>query len=129
MIGLVFRNPEGIEGYTEAENFTEANEMIAVYTNKGYTLVRIMHESVNTYYVVKSNDSIYIITPSKGINQWFTELAHTLAFSDCSDEEVILIIYEGKEIHYVGWQPDMLYEFADEVGNIIWSNSFPQWDH
>ena len=129
MIGLVFRNPEGIEGYTEAENFTEANEMIAVYTNKGYTLVRIMHESVNTYYVVRSNDSIYTVTPSKGINQWFAELARTLAFSDCSDEEVILIIYEGKEIHYVGWQPDMLYEFADEAGNIIWSNSFPQWDH
>ena len=129
MVGLVFRNPEGIEGYTEAENFTEANEMIAVYTNKGYTLVRIMHESVNTYYVVRSNDSIYTVTPSKGINQWFAELVHTLAFSDCSDEEVILIIYEGKEIHYVGWQPDMLYEFADEAGNIIWSNSFPQWDH
>lgn len=129
MVGLVFRNPEGIEGYTEAENFTEANEMIAVYTNKGYTLVRIMHESVNTYYVVRSNDSIYTVTPSKGINQWFAELAHTLAFSDCSDEGVILIIYEGKEIHYVGWQPDMLYEFADEAGNIIWSNSFPQWDH
>ena len=129
MVGLVFRNPEGIEGYTEAENFTEANEMIAVYINKGYTLVRIMHESVNTYYVVRSNDSIYTVTPSKGINQWFTELAHTLAFSDCSDEEVILIIYEGKEIHYVGWQPDMLYEFADETGNIIWSNSFLQWDH
>lgn len=129
MVGLVFRNPEGIEGYTEAENFTEANEMITVYTNKGYTLVRIMHESVNTYYVVRSNDSIYTVTPSKGINQWFAELAHTLAFSDCSDEEVILIIYEGKEIHYVGWQPDMLYEFADEAGNTIWSNSFPQWDH
>ena len=129
MLGLVFKDPRGIEGYTEAENFTEANEMIAVYTNKGYTLVRIMHESVNTYYVVRSNDSIYTITPSKGINQWFAELAHTLAFSDCSDEEVILIIYEGKEIHYVGWQPDMLYEFADETGNIIWSNSFPQWDH
>ena len=129
MIGLVFRNPEGIERYTEAENFTEANEMIAVYTNKGYTLVRIMHESVNTYYVVRSNNSIYTVTPSKGINQGFAELAHTLAFSDCSDEEVILIIYEGKEVHYVGWQPDMLYEFADEAGNIIWSNSFPQWDH
>ena len=129
MVGLVFRNPEGIEGYTEAENFTEANEMIVVYTNKGYTLVRIMHESVNTYYVVRSNDSIYTVTPSKGINQWFAELAHTLAFSDCSDEEVVLIIYEGKEIHYVGWQPDMLYEFADEAGNILWSNSFPQWDH
>ena len=129
MIGLVFRNPEGIEGYTEANNFAEANEMIAVYINKGYTLVRIIYESVNTYYMVKINDNIYTVTPSKGINQWFAELAHTLAFSDCSDEEVILIIYEGKEIHYVGWQPDMLYEFADEAGNIIWSNSFPQWDH
>lgn len=42
MVGLVFRNPEGIEGYTEAENFTEANEMIETYANVGYTLVRIM---------------------------------------------------------------------------------------
>ena len=130
MLGLVFRNPEGIEGYTEAEDFTEANEMIAVYINKGYTLVRIMHESVNAYYVVRrSNDSIYTIIPSKGIDSWFTELAHTIAFSDCSGEEVILIIYEGKEIPYIGWQPNMLYEFTDEAGNIIWSNSFPQWDH
>ena len=84
-----------------------------------------------TSYVVRSGDEFYIVSPndSKGINAWFAELAHTLAFSDCSDEKVILIIYEGKEIHYVGWQPDMLYEFTDEAGNIIWSNSFPQWDH
>ena len=84
-----------------------------------------------TSYVVQSEDGFYIVSPndSKGINAWFAELAHTLAFSDCSDEEVVLIIYEGKELHYVGWQPNMLYEFADEEGNIVWSNSFPQWDH
>lgn len=84
-----------------------------------------------TSYVVRSEDEFYIVSPdeSKGIDAWFAELARTLAFSDCSDEEVILIIYEGKELHYVGWQPNMLYEFADEAGNIIWSNSFPQWDH
>lgn len=84
-----------------------------------------------TSYVVRNGDGFYIVSPddSKGINAWFAELAHTLAFSDCSDEEVILIIYEGKELHYVGWQPNMLYAFADEAGNIIWSNAFPQWDH
>ena len=84
-----------------------------------------------TSYVVRSEDGFYIVSPndSNEINPWFAELAHTLAFSDCSDEKVILIIYEGKEIHYVGWQPDMLYEFADEAGNTIWSNSFPQWNH
>ena len=85
----------------------------------------------NTFFIIKREDDCYVIFPKtpEGINEWFTELANTLAFLDCSDEEVILIIYEGKEIHYVGWQPDMLYEFADEAGNIIWSNSFPQWDH
>ena len=84
-----------------------------------------------TSYVVRSGDEFYIVSPkdSNEINSWFAELARILAFSDCSKEEIILIIYEGKEIHYVGWQPDMLYEFADEAGNIIWSNSFPQWDH
>jgi hypothetical protein len=38
-------------------------------------------------------------------------------------------MYQGKELHYVGWQPGMLYEFADKKGNIIWSASFPEWDH
>ena len=40
MVGLVFRDPQGIEGYTEAINESVAEEMVKTYTDAGYTLVR-----------------------------------------------------------------------------------------
>lgn len=85
----------------------------------------------STSYVVQTNDSIYTVTPdeNQSIYSWFKRLAHTIAFDDCTDERVLFITYEGKEIHYVGWQPGMLYEFADDEGNTIWSQAFPEWDH
>lgn len=90
-----------------------------------------MIDITNTFFAVKSENDCYVIFPktTTGTDKWFTELSYTLAFSDCSDEAVILITYHGKRLHYVGWQPNMLYEFADEEGNIVWSHSFPQWDH
>lgn len=44
MIGLIFKDIEGIEGFTEASNEAEAKEMIDIYTNKGYTLVKKFEE-------------------------------------------------------------------------------------
>jgi hypothetical protein len=85
----------------------------------------------DTFYVVKTNDSIYEIPmdTSKSTDYWFIKLAKTIAFDDCSDEQVILIVHNGHELHYTGWQPNMLIEFADDEENIIWSGSFPDWDH
>ena len=40
MVGLVFRNPQGIEGYTEATSESVAEEMKIAYGNDGYILVR-----------------------------------------------------------------------------------------
>lgn len=74
----------------------------------------------------------YAVVPDAGkhgVNIWFNRLARTIAFDDCSGEYVIFIMHEGKEIHYTGWKPGMTYEFADSENNIIWSNSFPEWDH
>ena len=46
MIGLIFKDIEGIEGFTEASNEAEAKEMIDIYTNKGYTLVKKFEEGI-----------------------------------------------------------------------------------
>ena len=85
----------------------------------------------NTFYIVESNDSIYTIPrdPDKSLDWWFTQLAHTIAFDDCSGERILFISYEGKEIRYAGWKPGMLMEFEDKEGNTIWSQAFPEWDH
>lgn len=52
------------------------------------------------------------------------------AWSDCDDTyEIVEIMCDGKELYYVGWQPNMLFEFVSEDGGIVYSAEFPQWDH
>lgn len=52
------------------------------------------------------------------------------AWSDCDDTYSIdEIMCDGEAIFYKGWQPDMLFEFYDCNGTIIYSANFPQWDH
>lgn len=89
-------------------------------------------EMYNTFYVVRSNGNYYTVALGREANNaeaFFRKLAHTICFADCSDEEVIFISYQGKELHYTGWKPNMLMEFADEAGEIIYSRAFPEWDH
>lgn len=58
------------------------------------------------------------------------DAAEMICFSDNSDEIVEAIVVQGWKIEYLGWHPDMLFEFRDQVtGEIIWSERFPQWDH
>ena len=53
------------------------------------------------------------------------------AWSDCDDTyRIDEIMCDGEELHYVGWQPGMLFEFKDLVtGEIVYSASFECWDH
>ena len=54
-----------------------------------------------------------------------------ICFSDCDDTfEIIKIVYNGREVRYSGWLPnmEMQYEFVD-TGDYAWSECFPQWDH
>jgi hypothetical protein len=57
-------------------------------------------------------------------------VAKHIAFSDCGGYDVQEIVIDGRPVEYIGWQPGMRYEFADcETKEIIWSASFPEWDH
>ena len=56
-------------------------------------------------------------------------VSQAIAFSDCSDERVTKIVYKGIEVHYTGWQPGNVMEYADDNDNIVWSGCFPQWNH
>lgn len=53
------------------------------------------------------------------------------AFDDLDDTHKIEeIVCNGHELHYLGWQPGMLFEFKDlTTGEIVYSAEFPQWDH
>lgn len=59
--------------------------------------------------------------------QFFYDLAYYVCFGE--EEKVISAIYEGENVYYCGWQPDMLFEFKNRKGEIVYSNHFPYWEH
>ena len=84
--------------------------------------------------------SWYIYTDAEGtfhnktygqidMDKFFAEISKRIAFDDCSGETVHKIYYKGKEIKYVGWQPNMRFEYKDLDGNTVWVGVFEHWDH
>lgn len=57
--------------------------------------------------------------------------AELIAFADCSDTNFLYIkdTNSDEEYAYCGWQPDMLIEFVNSAGKVVYSHSFPQWEH
>lgn len=52
------------------------------------------------------------------------------AWHDCDDTyDIVEIMCDGRELYYVGWQPDMLFEFESEDGGIVYSANHMQWEH
>lgn len=64
-------------------------------------------------------------------NEMMREVCKQICFSDCDDGfEILMIVLGGRPIKYVGWQPQMHYEFRYEDNNeIAYENWFPQWEH
>lgn len=99
------------------------------------------HRSHASYYVVETCDSDcqwLTIAPARPAeltddqyrNLFFRKVAERIAFDDCSDEQVNEIVFDGEPCHYTGWQPGMVIEFASDItGEIVYSGSFPEWDH
>lgn len=63
------------------------------------------------------------------LDQVLFRAAKQYAFSDCSDAEVLEVVHNGKRYTYDGWEPGMTFTFRNKAGEIVWSHSFPSWDH
>ena len=98
------------------------------------------------YYVITNDDCFGSLTKTPSLRwaedetiaehherekEWFFHtIAHLIAFADCYDDTVDEIVWDGRPVHYTGWQPGMTIEFADdETGEIVYSGCFPEWDH
>lgn len=88
------------------------------------------------YYVWRNEDEpeeFYVKSyHSKDIDKMMTEIAKFYAFSDCMDGDQTIdeICMNGRHVYYAGWRSDMTYRFIDATtGEVVWENSFPQWDH
>lgn len=82
-------------------------------------------------YTYRTNEgTIYTKTfESIDIDKFFSEVSNIVAFGDCTDYTVTDIRFDGKEVHYAGWQPKMVYEYKNLDGNTVWVANFPEWDH
>lgn len=132
---LAFENQQGTIHFEQANDILSAGKTIDSHAKAGYTLNAIHGtQTIDTFYIVQTdNHTFFTVAPAsdseEAINAWFTKLAKTIAFDDCSNDYVFLIFYQGQRIKYAGWQPGMLIAFEGDAGKTIWSNSFPEWDH
>ena len=63
-------------------------------------------------------------------DELFYELTSIYAFDDLNTGmRITKISCEGMHCHYIGWQPNMVIEFANENGDIIYGGQYPQWNH
>ena len=113
---------EYITAQAEVEERKELHSHDGHYSYIAYSILD-ENNIRQTHYAYYSDDAY-------SANRLLRDAAEMICFSDCSDEIVEAIVIQGYKVEYVGWRPGMLFEFRDQVtGEIIWSESFPQWEH
>lgn len=113
---------EYITAQSEEEKREELHSHNGHYSYIAYSILNDKGERVMEY--------SYYHDDAYSADTLLRDASQMICFSDCSDEIVEAIVIQGYKIEYVGWQPDMLFEFRDQkTGKIIWSAAFPQWGH
>ena len=71
-------------------------------------------DEAQTFYVYEF-DGEQTTVNKEGTEVWpfFREVAEVIAMSDCSEQKVVKIVFQGKEFHYAGWAPGMEFTFID----------------
>lgn len=79
-------------------------------------------------YGLDGEDTIGIISDTD-IDKFFYVVSRVIAFRDDTDIEIYGITMNDKPIHYTGWQPNCIFTYEDEDGNVVYENHYPQFDH
>ena len=84
---------------------------------------------LNFLVVKRPDEDEYCFIAKETKRAIFYEAAKCVVFADCSDEELVYAVADGKRFRYVGWQPDMRVTFVDDDGNVVYDDEFPEWEH
>ena len=107
---------------------TTVSGSFIIYKDSEATYVRVYNEP--TLDLREPIPGLREPTPEEVVSEICYAAAKAYCFSDCSDEEVVAIFANGRELEYAGWKPGMRYVFRDvETKEIVWERSFPEWDH
>ena len=77
-------------------------------------------------------DNLFYFTSYDSRDDMFRAAAEAYCFADYNDDIMpSLIIDDGVEVRYTGWQPDMVFSFASPYNydEIVWEGCFPSWEH
>lgn len=118
---------------------------MSVSASNTYAAAKTMQKYMTEENAVKQHDTFYEfsdgysfniesheqagLTDEEFANKFFIVVSKQICFSDCGGYEVTRIVYKGQIVNYVGWQPDMVYEYQYSNGETVWEGSFPHWDH
>ena len=113
---------------TYEEIMARHREGFGIHSHKGH--YSYIAYSIENMYGERELEYIYYEDTPEDADKLLRAASEMICFGDCSDEIVEAIVIQGWKVDYVGWQPNMLFEFRDqETGEIIWSHNFPNWDH
>ena len=79
----------------------------------------------------REDDSFYF-TCYDSRDAMFRAAANAYCFADCSDDIMpALILDDGQDVRYTGWQPDMVFSFASpyDESKVVWEGRFPSWEY
>lgn len=116
--------------------FPDGDKYVINSLNRIEMLIKTLKESFldkNTYIKLVDRETGDVVMKyfEKGdVGALCYKASQYYAWADCDDTyRIDEIMCDGRELHYVGWQPGMLFEFESEDGGIVYSAEFPQWDH
>ena len=78
--------------------------------------------------LVKDEDGIEYEIFFKGRNTMLIWCSKQIAFADCGSYWVKKVMENNVEWGYVGWQPDMIFEWRRKDGE-TWIRQFEGWEH
>lgn len=106
-----------------------------IFCNKKLQKIQALVEQdyiITTTYtiVIIDGEEKIVAYPYMDIDSFLHDVSCSIAYSDCSGDEVKKIVFEGIELEYMGWMPNMRFVFKrTDTGEVVYDNCFPSWDH
>lgn len=135
-INEVFAEYQEINGITSGDiNPLDALHLASIEQQLGDLIEKVIAyqqtEIPASFYIYRDgNDVTHSVTYEHiDTDKFFYEVSKRYAFDDCTNETMVAIFWRGKEVEYMGWKPNMTFEYKDLNGKTVWVGSFPEWDH
>lgn len=121
------------------EDITEYRNIVSDYvanlhTEETLDAISLNYASYANCYILKDTTDGEVIVKAYDedkADMMMRDVSKHICFSDCDGTfHVEKIVYHGREVEYVGWRPNMVYEYVYRAtGDTAWEEAFPELEH